>query len=52
MTSAIARSLQDVELLGTSQILRDEKNTWFISSAHNTDSLKETVTWLNGTVQR
>jgi len=52
MTGDIARSLEDVELLGKSQVLEDGDNSWFISSAHNEDSLKETVSWFKKYVQR
>lgn len=45
MTGEIARSLQDVELLGRSQVLKDGDNTWYISGAHNDISLRETVSW-------
>lgn len=45
MTGEIARSLQDVELLGKSQVLEDGDNTWFISGAHNDISLRETISW-------
>ena len=51
MTGDLARSLQDVELLGRSQIIDDGDNTWFISSGVNEISLKAAVSWFK-TVQR
>jgi folylpolyglutamate synthase len=51
MTGDIARSLQDVELLGRSQVLKDGENTWFISSGHNQISLKETISWFKQSIQ-
>lgn len=51
MTSDLARSLEDVELLGRSQVVEDGDITWFISSAVNEISLKAAVSWFK-TVQR
>lgn len=51
MTDELARSLQDTELPGRSQIIADKDNTWFISIAHNALSLKETVGWFKWTVR-
>ncbi|KAF4637066.1 hypothetical protein G7Y89_g1009 [Cudoniella acicularis] len=52
MTGNIARSLQDVELLGKSQVLEDRENTWFVSSGHNQISLKETISWFKQSIQQ
>jgi folylpolyglutamate synthase len=52
MTGDIARSLQDVELLGRSQILRDGDSTWFISSGVNEISLKEAVSWFKQSIRQ
>lgn len=52
MTGDIARSLQDVELLGKCQILRDGSYTWFINAAHNNISLKETVSWFKQSIRQ
>jgi folylpolyglutamate synthase len=51
LTAEIARSLQDVELLGRSQVVEDRDNTWFLSSGVNEISLKEAVSWFK-TVNR
>lgn len=51
MTGDLARSLQDVELLGRSQVVDDGDNAWFISSGVNEISLKAAVSWFK-TVQR
>jgi folylpolyglutamate synthase len=45
VTANIARSVQDVVLLGRSQVVEDGNNTWFISSAVNDISLKEALSW-------
>jgi folylpolyglutamate synthase len=45
VTADIARSVQDVVLLGRSQVVKDRDNTWFISSAVNDISLREALSW-------
>lgn len=45
MTADVARSVQDVVLLGRSQVVEDRDNTWFISSAVNDISLREALSW-------
>ncbi|PMD55294.1 Mur ligase [Hyaloscypha bicolor E] len=45
VTADIARSVQDVVLLGRSQVVEDGDNTWFISSAVNDISLREALSW-------
>jgi folylpolyglutamate synthase len=52
LTSNITCSLQDTKLLGRCQVSKDNDNTWFISIAHNEDSLKETVSWFKEIVQQ
>jgi folylpolyglutamate synthase len=50
MTDDIARGLEDAVLLGRCQVVKDKDVTWFISVAHNKDSLRETVSWFKGCV--
>jgi folylpolyglutamate synthase len=45
ITPDIARSVQDVVLLGRSQIVENGDITWFISSAVNDISLREALSW-------
>lgn len=45
VTADIAHSVQDVVLLGRSQVIKDGDNTWFISSAVNDISLREALSW-------
>ncbi|KAL2060484.1 hypothetical protein VTL71DRAFT_9515 [Oculimacula yallundae] len=43
MTRDLVYSLQDIDLLGKSQIIKDKDNTWFISNGHNALGLKATI---------
>jgi folylpolyglutamate synthase len=52
MTANLARSVQDVKLLGRAEVLKDRDRTWFVNSAVNDISLKEAVSWFKGSVQR
>lgn len=52
MTGDVVRTLQDVEILGRCQVIKDNGISWFISVAHSEDSLRETISWFKATVQQ
>lgn len=51
MTPQVVSSLTRTELPGRSQILKEEKLEWFITSAHNELSINVAASWYTGAIQ-
>ncbi|KAF1353031.1 FolC bifunctional protein [Lizonia empirigonia] len=51
MTPQIANSLTKTELPGRSQIIKEEKLEWFVTSAHNELSIDVVASWYSGAIK-